>query len=319
MPKHARPSSSSTSLRVKPVPVPASAHHPNVPHHQILPQHEFTLGLIAPKGSGKTTLIANLLDFYTGYFHDIYVYSPTLHSDEKWDYIRKRPLRGENVALKKFMEKKGQGENPIVGRPCVVDTSNKKFDPHIPDECFMTEYDEATLQKWMTEQMQAIETIEQLGGSKHLADRVLIIFDDLVGSSLFSGARRSPFKMLNTNHRHHSCSILMVSQVGQRASVLVPFARFGRRPRRQGALPVRRGVPPHEPVRPLAGRVFAAAADVGPAASVGAAHRPRRLGDAVVGLEKVAGTRVLIHLPPLVRHVRHTRRSPRRCAPTSRA
>lgn len=169
------------------------------------------MGLIAPKGSGKTTLIANLLDFYKGYFHDIYVFSPTLHSDEKWDYVRKRPLRGENVALKKFLEKKGKGDNPVVGRKTVVDDAGK-HDPHIPDDCFMTEYDEATLQQIMKNQMDAIETIEGLGGTKHLADRILFIFDDLVGSSLFSGARRSPFKMLNTNHRHHSASLLMVSQ-----------------------------------------------------------------------------------------------------------
>jgi len=48
--------------------------------------------------------------------------------------------------------------------------------------------------------------------SKHLANRILIIFDDLVGSSLFSGSRSNPFKKLNTTHRHYSCSMLMVSQ-----------------------------------------------------------------------------------------------------------
>jgi len=37
--------------------------------------------------------------------------------------------------------------------------------------------------------------------------------DDLVGSKLFSGKRNNPFKMLNTNHRHYSASILMCSQV----------------------------------------------------------------------------------------------------------
>ncbi len=38
-----------------------------------------------PKGAGKTTLIANLLYFYKSYFHNIYVFSPTVLSDEKWD------------------------------------------------------------------------------------------------------------------------------------------------------------------------------------------------------------------------------------------
>lgn len=72
-------------LVVNPIPVPKGYIHP-VPKDEILPRHEFTLGLIAPKGSGKTTVIANLLNFYRGYFHTILVFSPTVASDEKWDW-----------------------------------------------------------------------------------------------------------------------------------------------------------------------------------------------------------------------------------------
>lgn len=75
------------SLTVKPVPVPQSAHHPPPPNGaDILPNHEFTYGIIAPKGSGKTTVICNLLKFYKGYFHTILIFSPTVASDEKWDW-----------------------------------------------------------------------------------------------------------------------------------------------------------------------------------------------------------------------------------------
>lgn len=229
-----RKPSGEASLQIRPVPIPIGAHHPNVPHNEILPQHEFTMGLIAPKGSGKTTLIANLLRFYQvrstsmqhppltdriclqGYFHSIVVFSPTLHADEKWDYIRNLPLLGENKALKKFLEKKKKNQDDaIVGGRGVT---QQAFDPHIPDACFMTEYDESTLQQIMDQQMEQIEAIEGMGGTKHLANRILFIFDDLVGSSLFSGTRKSPFKMLNTNHRHHSASILMVSQAYKEVS-----------------------------------------------------------------------------------------------------
>lgn len=196
-------------LTIRPVPVPIGAHHPSVPRSDVLPQHEFTMGLIAPKGSGKTTLIANLLEFYSGYFHTIVVFSPTLHADEKWDYIRNLPLLGENVELKKFLEKRKRNDDAVVGSK---GATQKAFDPHIPPGMFMTEYDEDTLRQIMDDQMEQIEAIEGMGGTKHLANRILFIFDDLVGSNLFSGTRRSPFKMLNTNHRHHSASILMVSQ-----------------------------------------------------------------------------------------------------------
>lgn len=73
-------------LDVKPIPVPASSKHKPVPN-DILPQHPFTIGIIAPKGSGKTTVIANLLNFYRGYYHTILIFSPTVASDEKWDCI----------------------------------------------------------------------------------------------------------------------------------------------------------------------------------------------------------------------------------------
>ena len=74
-------------LVVKPIPVPAQYKHPP-PVSDVLPVHEFTLGLIAPKGAGKTTTIINLLNFYKGYFHSILVFSPTIESDEKWDWAK---------------------------------------------------------------------------------------------------------------------------------------------------------------------------------------------------------------------------------------
>jgi hypothetical protein len=39
-----------------------------------------------------------------------------------------------------------------------------------------------------------------------------LIFDDLVGSALFSNAKDNLFKGFNTRHRHFSASVLMVSQ-----------------------------------------------------------------------------------------------------------
>jgi hypothetical protein len=203
----------SDALVVRPVPVPVGAHHPAVPHDSVLPQHEFTAGLIAPKGSGKTTLIANVLRFFRGYFHTVVVFSPTLHADEKWDYIRSLPLLAENVDLRKFLEKRSANrDDAVVGSRSAVVGRRKPFDPRIPDEHLMADYDEETLRSLMREQLDQIEAVERLGGTKHLANRILFVFDDLVGSNLFSGRRDNPFKVLNTTHRHHSASILMVSQ-----------------------------------------------------------------------------------------------------------
>jgi|WetSurMetagenome_2_1015567.scaffolds.fasta_scaffold00451_14 hypothetical protein len=216
-----------------------NAKHPDVPFKEVLPQHEFTLGIISPKGAGKTTLIVNLLEFYKKYFETIIVFSPTLYADDKWDYVKKLPLLSENKRLEKWIEKQKRMKdkrtfrvliNPPPAKPGMtlfqprdnttlnsstnpkMKAGEKEFDPHIPKHLMMTEYDESTLEQIVEEQEKLIESLETEGGTKHLANRILIIFDDLVGSTLFSGRRQNPFKKINTTHRHWSMSMIMVSQ-----------------------------------------------------------------------------------------------------------
>ena len=206
-------------LTVKPIPVPAKWKHPPPPN-DALPRHEFTMGLIAPKGAGKTTVICNLLSFYKGYFHNILVFSPTVASDEKWDWVKEQKLLIQNKPLIDFVNKEKNREmNGIVeGAPDesefdgLVEPYDSQFSGKIPQECFLSDYNEETLKEIMDEQMKVVTLLKKHKQSKHLANRILIIFDDLVGSSLFSGAKNNPFKKLNTTHRHYSCSMLMVSQ-----------------------------------------------------------------------------------------------------------
>jgi hypothetical protein len=207
-------------LEVKPIPVPLGFIHPDTPGN-ILPRHEFSMGIIAPKGSGKTTVIANLLKFYKGYFHTILVFSPTVASDEKWDWVKRQQLLGENKPLKKWlkmMAHKKEEVNAVIQHSVNTDDIEadvdlkKMVDFRIPEECFYSEYDEDTLADIMAEQMRMVKLLKKAGQSKHMANRLLIVFDDLVGSSLFSAKKDNPFKKLNSNHRHYSASLLMVTQ-----------------------------------------------------------------------------------------------------------
>lgn len=206
-------------LVVKPIPVPSQYHHP-VPPSEQLPVHEFTLGLIAPKGAGKTTVICNLLHFYKNYFHTILVFSPTINSDEKWDWIKNQKLLIENSPLKKWIKKMSEqrDEDKIVQAAPLghelegLVNQREGFTGIIPEEHFFDTYDDDKFMEIMEEQMSMIKLLKKHGEPKYLANRILIIFDDLVGSSLFSGSRGSYFKGINTRHRHYSSSFIMVSQ-----------------------------------------------------------------------------------------------------------
>lgn len=148
------------------------------------------------------------------------MFSPTVASDEKWTMVKELPLLADNTPLKKWIksleeeaqvdgivERKNQG-HPLQG----LVNPNPLIDRRIPEENFYNDYDEDTLKGIMDEQMAVVRLLKEYGKSKHLANRILIIFDDLVGSKLFGNQRQNPFKMLNTNHRHYSASIFMVSQ-----------------------------------------------------------------------------------------------------------
>lgn len=207
-------------LVVKPVPVPNQYKHPQ-PSYDQLPTHEFTMGLIAPKGAGKTTIICNLLNFYKNYFHTILVFSPTVESDEKWDWVKDQELIIENMPLKRWLrkmaEKRLHSTEIVQGPPASHEleglvNAQGNHDGKIPEEHFFDKYDDTTFQDIMEEQMTVIRALKKHDQPKYLANRILVIFDDLVGSTLFSGSRGSYFKGVNTRHRHYSSSFIMVSQ-----------------------------------------------------------------------------------------------------------
>lgn len=208
-------------LSIVPIPVPRGCEHPDAPFPQ-LPKHEFTMGIIAPKGAGKTTIICNLLQFYKKYFHRILVFSPTIDSDEKWDHIKTQKLLIRNVALeellKKLRHRKKKKTNTVVMNPPEDDSSlaiveeDNPFSPLIPEEDFFVNYSDDSLLDLMTKQKATIDLLKKHDHPKYMADRILIIFDDQVGSSLFRGIKGTYFTGLNTRHRHYSSSFIMVSQ-----------------------------------------------------------------------------------------------------------
>ncbi len=217
--KHSRRNEGPMVLKVRPVPIPADVSHPEAPHHFLL-KHEHALGVIAPAGGGKTTLLINLLHFYRQYFHDIWILSPTVESDEKWDWVKKENLLSDNLAKKKYIEsKKLDKDDAIVGKLGVAATK-RTFDPKIPEDHFVPEYDMGFIQGLLHDSSEEIKALKSLARdndaeraqAKYLADRKLLFCDDMVGSGLFTRKHKDAFKTLNANRRHHSISMWMVSQ-----------------------------------------------------------------------------------------------------------
>ncbi len=159
-----------------------------------------------------------MLKFYTKYFNTILVFSPTISSDEKWDWVKKQKFLAQNTAFNNWVEKrKVEHDNPVVqGVEDEEDEFEKYVDKDftglIPDNHFFDDYNEDRFISIMEQQKALIALLKKHKQPKFLANRVLIIFDDLVGSALFAGTRGSYFKGVNTRHRHYSTSFLMVSQ-----------------------------------------------------------------------------------------------------------
>ena len=211
----------SRPLEVVAVPVPKGSDHPPPPYGEgLLPIHEFTMGLIAPKGKGKTTTIINMLDFYRGYFHKIFVLSPTVKSDVKWKTAQNMKVLVENRPLKNWIR---QMSEKIAYKSIVQPLSlDKRFDSLLDDEKFQEEIPEncffhgnevvAEIRKVLDKNKEIVDLLDEHGKMKTMADRILIIADDQVGSDLFVGPLKKYFVGANTRHRHHSASIIMVSQ-----------------------------------------------------------------------------------------------------------
>ena len=169
--------------------------------------------------------------YYKDYFHTIIIFSPTVKNDDKWEWLKQQPVLAENTRLtkwiKRLMAKELKSNDVVQKRPTgtaleglmniglvsgLRKNKDDEFDGTIPEDCFIAEYTMEDLETIVSQQQQMVELLHTHGQTKHMANRMLIVFDDMVGSSLFSGSRANPFKKLNCNHRHSSASLLMVSQ-----------------------------------------------------------------------------------------------------------
>ena len=245
------PSTSGTTLAIKPIPGDDRPRHPDMPN-DVYPKHEFCVAVVAPRGSGKTTLLVNILMQLEQYFHTILIASPSILSDQKWDTVRKKPLLKENTELRDYMRKQQEkAEQTYFGNVVTEPPPNKATqtkvdkpddassifssdddddDPRIiPKACWMKELSASTVAQIRKEQLDMIKKIKKLQKNAKqrahsrrsewdfnpisLLNRICLVLDDQTGGKLFAHAstKTDMFNKLVCNHRHHSLSIIMVA------------------------------------------------------------------------------------------------------------
>ena len=136
-------------------------------------RREFILAIIGKKGSGKTSLIVNLLNssVFKKKYNNIILFSPS-RRDEKL-----KPLIDELDADGKYYEK-------LTNESLAEVLSN------------LNEYND--------------EFKEKHGKKK--VPRSLVILDDVMSDLPLSSQKQNVFNKFVTNHRHHHCSIILSVQ-----------------------------------------------------------------------------------------------------------
>lgn len=205
---------SSSILKITNVDPKEAGSFPKVKHPN-LPQHPFSLLLVAPKGGGKTNLICNLiLKQYKGYFHRVVVCSPTLENDPKWELVKEtKHVVAQNKKLDHIMngtQSKGNKTWKIVDPE--PKERKEKFEGYVYENDFFS--DQTGIFPIIEEQKTVIEYLRDNDHSKDakfIIDRILIVLDDQAGLFRMSN-NQNPMVNFVLKHRHYSTSIIIVTQ-----------------------------------------------------------------------------------------------------------
>lgn len=135
--------------------------------------------------------------------------SPTIKSDIKWKFAKDLDVLLENKPLKKWIQdqKDKRSRNKIVEDAPI----DKKFETLMGDEEFSAKIPEdnffhgsevvGAIRKLLDNNKDIVDLLDEYGQLKTMADRILLICDDQVGSDLFVGPLKKYFVGANTRHR----------------------------------------------------------------------------------------------------------------------
>lgn len=140
--------------------------------HPYLPTHPAILAIVAPRKSGKTTLLVNLLtrkEMFKNFFHIIHIWSPTLMLDNKWQTVTK----------------------------------------HLPEDCLHMQFNDQEFLQIMESFAEADENIKK---NKKKPNVLFVFDDSASEKGLFSRSFTSPAVKAAFTGRHYNISMWIVSQ-----------------------------------------------------------------------------------------------------------
>ena len=158
--------------------------------------------VVGARGLGKSTMLINMLlnkNMLSKRFHQIYIISPTAILDSKFDILRDSEITIPNkklIALLKKLNKKKDIFEPIPHNEHIENSA-------LPIE-FKEEIDLDFLKDIIEEQKYVVSSF-----GKQYADKILFIFDDMIGSKIFDSR---PFKQFIYRSRHYEISNIVLSQ-----------------------------------------------------------------------------------------------------------
>lgn len=197
-----------TSFKIQPIRAKAN----DTILHENLPFHPSLVAIVAPRKSGKTTLLVNMLtreDMYKKFFHEIHIWSPTIKLDAKWEHVTKYlPKEWIHTHFDEieFLHLMEDIQMRIEGKPDKKEIEKEKQKKHNPVL--------VRSEKQMRRIEKEIEEEKEKQQKKKKPSRVLFVFDDSASEKGLFGRNNftSPAVKAAFTSRHYGVSMWIVSQ-----------------------------------------------------------------------------------------------------------
>lgn len=190
-------------LQSKPVKVPYG-----------LPNLHFLQCIVGGRGQGKTTFLLNEIQAYAnwkdGVFEKVYMFSPTLHNDPKYELLKKSSY----YELKTFTTYSDEIFRDVLDE---IKDDIQRWKDYQEDAAIWKRYTKAKkIEDLSDEDVFALYMMDFQEPEKPFPKFPcsLLVFDDLVGNKeLYRSDSKGLFNSFVILHRHLACSCIFLSQI----------------------------------------------------------------------------------------------------------